>query len=343
MRENFRAAVLASGANPDSGARRRVSRRVQQQVLHDALHLGLVHRGLDRFGVDVDRPGVLHARGLHGAPDQGQQIGRASHRLHHSAVQSIQIEEVGEQPVELLGVGRDPADHVPLIVGRKFEVVAIERQREPEDRRQRRSQLVRHRVKERVLHLVQGPEPLRRFALAPQGALELVLGASSLGDVEHDALEDPSALHLDDDRFIPDPHDPAVLREHPILGQEWFAGLLRVSLGVHGLGAIVGVDLQVPRVVGGHPLLGGVPQDGLDVRADVGPGLQAEGGGVRDGRDLLDQRSVLRLGDPKVVLGPLALQELLAHVGVQAGVVEGDGCQPGEALQEFDLLGREGS
>ena len=60
---------------------------------------------------------------------------------------------------------------------------ALERQRQPEDRRERAAELVRHGGEERVLHLVERAEALGGLALPLLRFAERMLGELALGDV----------------------------------------------------------------------------------------------------------------------------------------------------------------
>ena len=75
----------------------------------------------------------------------------------------------------------------------------LERERRAEDRRERRAEVVRDGLEERVLHLVERAEPLRCLSLALEGLGVLplarakrLLGALAFGDVDHETAEDLS-------------------------------------------------------------------------------------------------------------------------------------------------------
>src|SRR6266545_923256 len=58
---------------------------------------------------------------------------------------------------------------------------------------------------------------------------------------------------------------------------------------------------------------------------------------VADGRDLLDEGSVLRLGLAELVLEPTAFGELPLQVRVEPRVVQGDGGEGGELREQLRL------
>ena len=74
-------------------------------------------------------------------------------RARRSPREAVEVEEIGDHPVELACVRGDPCREVPHV--RRFELVTLERDRQPEDRRERRAEVVRHGLEERVLHLVE--------------------------------------------------------------------------------------------------------------------------------------------------------------------------------------------
>ena len=107
----------------------------------------------------------------------------------------------------------------------RFSSVCSSVSAEPEDRGQRRPEVVRDRLQERVLHLVERAEPLCRFAFAPErlrvlplAPTERLLGALALGDVDHQAAELSRPLraahHV---HHVADPDRAAVGRGHPVL------------------------------------------------------------------------------------------------------------------------------
>ena len=132
------------------------------------------------------------------------------------------------------------------------------------------------------------------------------LGVLALGDVEGDPLEEdgPTLRVADDLCLAVDPDDLAVTREEAVLGAEVLAGRAgHRELGVPAV-LVVGVELAIPEDGVFQPLLLGEPEHGLDLRRDVklvGPFV--ERGHEGDGRELLDERPVSRLGLELLGLG----------------------------------------
>ena len=147
--------------------------------------------------------------------------------------------------------------------------------------------------------------PERRLAepgdgrLLRGGPLQLLLGVLALGDVVEDAVPDRDAGFVFlEHRLVEDPDDLAVAGDHPVVDRRRvaFAERLAALLLERPL-AIVGVQQRRPEVGVGDPLLGGVAEDLLDLRADVAPApALAHLGRVDDRRQALDQ--------PPVVLAP---------------------------------------
>ena len=101
--------------------------------------------------------------GLHDAPDEGADIGRATVRLHDPSDQPVQVQQVGEQPLELARVRLQAVDQVPRLGVGQVDLGAAEGERDPEDGGERRAQLVGDRIEEHVLHLVQGAQAFGRL------------------------------------------------------------------------------------------------------------------------------------------------------------------------------------
>ena len=140
------------------------------------------------------------------APDDRADVGREQVRRHDAPGEPVEVEEVRDEPVELAGVAGDPPREVLRVVLLEVDVAALQRDREPEDRRQRRPEVVRDGLQERVLHLVERAQAPRRLALDLERAGELLLGLLALGDVEQEALPERGApLELHEQRRCPGP------------------------------------------------------------------------------------------------------------------------------------------
>ena len=123
---------------------------------------------------------------------------------------------------------------VPRLAGLHLDVVSLERDGQPEDRGERRPQVVRHGLEERVLHLVERAQPLRRVALRVQRPGELLLRELAFGHVEQEALPVRGlAGKLHERGAVVDPDDSAVLADDPILDREAVVRL-RLALRVAG-------------------------------------------------------------------------------------------------------------
>ncbi len=106
------AAVPSLRVDPHRGLGRRMADRVRHQVLDDPFDLGGVHADLDRLGVDGHRTFARVLRlgdpTLHELP----QVHVATLRRHDPPLETVEVEEVAEQPLELACVRRDPSDEV---------------------------------------------------------------------------------------------------------------------------------------------------------------------------------------------------------------------------------------
>ena len=125
-------------------------------------------------------------------------------------------------------------------------------------------------------------------------------------------------------RLVPEPHGAAVAPEHPVLGAERFAGLLRATaFPLHAFQIVR--DEPVGACGGvGQPLTDREAQDGLELRTHV----EQRACGVRtfldrfqvdDRGETLDDGSEPLLGDPPLVLD----QPLLRDVDHQAAEERG--------------------
>ena len=100
--------------------------------------------------------------------------------------------------------------------------------------------------------------------------------------------------------FVADPDDPAVLGDDSVLLVERVPSRSARADASITPGAIVGVDVLVPERGRRHPLLGGVAEEALHLRADVGGANLVRGGRrvprVGDRRHLLDERAEASFG-----------------------------------------------
>ena len=78
------------------------------------------------------------------------------------------------------GVRRDPARQVPCLVRRQIQVIALQGPRQPQDRGERRSQIVRDGLQEGALHRVGFAELFAGEPLAREVALQ-ALGRAAAG------------------------------------------------------------------------------------------------------------------------------------------------------------------
>jgi hypothetical protein len=171
-------------------------------------------------------------------------------------------------------------------------------------------------------------QALQALGVSAEGLFASLL----VGDVVHDSLQrsEPMLATRDHDGFVTEPDHPAAPSEQPVFGQERLSGEPSVLLLLHRPRPILGVDLPVPELRIGHPFLGREPEDGLDLRTDVGPRAGfTELGPVDDCGEPFDQRpepalglleldlSRLELGPP----GPLGLVELPKLLRIPEGLL----------------------
>ena len=163
-----------------------------------------------------------------------------------------------------------------------------------------------------------GRDRLDQRAVALFRLMQLLLAELALRDVHDDALapERLPVVVVDHDRFVADPVERAVLGDHPELHGERLTALVVDAVRLDRGGAVVRVDDVLPQRVVAAPLLRCVPEDVLDLRADVDrvPGADVVRApalvDVRDGRDLLDERPVTLLRVPEVHLGFLPRRDV---------------------------------
>ena len=171
-----------------------------------------------------------------------------------------------------------------------------------------------------------------------------LLGGASLGDVQDEALN-PQRRPLvvaDEDRLVQHPHGPSVRGEVAVLGAQRLTGFTQVlRLGEDALEVVRvhGVREQV-RIL--HPLLGRVPEQLLDLWADVEVADRLlDGADVRDERKVLDERPVAQLGLAYGRLGAAALGQLVLGGGVKPRAFERERGEVGEAREQRHVGGIE--
>jgi hypothetical protein len=265
-----RAALGLVDGDPHRGVRRRVSHGVREEVLDDALHHRLVDHHGDRLAVDVNAPLRDHAGLGDLAPDQRADVDRLKVELHDAAPEPVEVEEIVHEPVELARVRRDAPGHLLRLLGGEMDVVALERQRHAEDRRERRPEIVGDGLDERVLHLVGLAELIRGQALLLQCLLQL-LGTFLPGDVDHHPLPvlGVPLVVPDHDGPVVDPDDAPVLPLEAVLQAVGLgAPPVAARLGEHPL-PVLGMQDALPQALVARPLLRRVAEELLHLRGDV--------------------------------------------------------------------------
>ena len=136
-----------------------------------------------------------------------------------------------------LGVRRDPASEVAGIVPVEVDLVPLERDGEPEDRGERRAQVVRDRLEEGVLQLVGLAQLVGGLPLRRQVGLER-LRALLFGDVHEDALpvHRLAGVVRDQSRLVVHPHHASVARDEPV------HGVGQIGIGVRGPFPVLRMD-----------------------------------------------------------------------------------------------------
>jgi len=98
---------------------------------------------------------------------------------------------------------------------------------------------------------------------------QLLLGLVAGGDIEQVALQDGSVRIKNDARLVLNPHVPTVTRAQPVLDEQRLTGRVRQLVrGEHAL-AILGMQDLDEEVAVLDPLLDGVAEHLLDLRARV--------------------------------------------------------------------------
>jgi hypothetical protein len=162
-------------------------------------------------------------------------------------------------------------DAIRLAMSWTSRLRALERDRETQDRGERGAEVVRDRLQERVLHLVERAEPLRSIPLTDQGIVQLLLRALQLRDVDVDALPELRSAELvtEEGGVLPHPYGPAVAGDHAVLDAERRPVFERADGARLRGGEVVRVGDTGPEVGVAHPFLRSVAEQTLDLRADV--------------------------------------------------------------------------
>ena len=213
----------------------------------------------------------------------------------------------GDEPQEPI------ADRVAEPVVHILEIVEVDEQdgepvrgAGPPDERVREAVDEEDAVRETGQRIVEG--------LVPQLLLEIL----AVADVDEDALhhDRPAVDVTADDRLVVDhPHDASVAGDQSVFPSTLRIGPLEVvGLGLDHPVAIGGVHAADPERRVAHPLLGGVPEQLLDLRTDEMPTtVLPRLGDVDDAGHALDDGSVLRLGDGQLIAeAPFAADDALA-------------------------------
>ena len=266
--------------------------------------------------------------------------GRSPPRLHDPPVQPVQVEQVRQQLIQLASVRGQAPHQVLTFLSGKVDLLPLEGQGKAEEVGERGPELVGHGVEELVLHLVQGPQALRRLALDRQGSFQVLLRLLARGDVVKDPLREAglSALVPDHHGLAQHPHSSAVPGEEAVLTRDRFQGAPAPLFQLQDSSHVIRMQLPAPDIRGSHPLLGCEPKDGFDLGTDEEPpSLLAELRRVGDGRDALHQGSVLRLPLAELVLEPTPFGELALEIRIEPRVAQRDGGEGGELREQLHL------
>ena len=97
---------------------------VHQQVLDDAFDLRRVDGDHDRVGADDHLAVDEGVEMLDGAASQRADVGHPVLRRHDAPVQPVDVEQVLEETIELLRVGREPREQVVAILALRGPALA---------------------------------------------------------------------------------------------------------------------------------------------------------------------------------------------------------------------------
>lgn len=163
-------------------------------------------------------------------------------------------------------------------------------------------------MQQRVLELVHRAELLALCALALERVVQVVLRGLLRRDVQEEALrvQRGSVLIVHDDRDVSDPQDVAVAVHETVGLVEGGAVLDVPALGRPAALPVLGVDEAGPQVRVLAPVLGGVPEHRLRLRARVHVRRAfVEPVDVDDHGQRLDEAPVAELGLSRRLLGLL--------------------------------------
>ena len=185
-------------ADADRAARGRVLDGVREQVLDDALHLGCVDLGLYPLGPHLDRAAVGLV-GRHDRLDEPADVGRNERWAVEAVSQPVDVEQVGEETVEPSGLHRQVLEERRAILVAQRLTSLPQSDRDPEDRGERRAELVRDGGEDVVAELVQllplrhvlggARHPGRRSGLVGDHAARCVQPADGAGREDETVLE----------------------------------------------------------------------------------------------------------------------------------------------------------
>jgi hypothetical protein len=148
---------------------------VREQVLEDPLHLRLIDVRATFALFDLDRPVAEDLRLGEETSDELVQLERVPARRHDARIQAVEVEQIRQQRVHPLRSLDERSEHVVANLIVQLVPQPFERAGGDQDGRERRLEVVRERVEQRVL------EPVERDQ-------SLLLGPA-LGDVEQQALQ----------------------------------------------------------------------------------------------------------------------------------------------------------
>src|SRR5690606_2595999 len=133
---------LAPYPDPHRGARRRVPRRVGQQVADDAAHHHRVDVDLGGLAVE-DEAAVTEVGCRRGGADHGGDVDLPPLESHRATGESLEVEQVAHLDQQLLSGGVDLVEHAAAVAGGEARLVT-DQPGQPRDGGDRRLQVVGH-------------------------------------------------------------------------------------------------------------------------------------------------------------------------------------------------------